>query len=116
AARRGACRPSRRRRPGHDPPPGQRPVEEGDEPTLRPGLPAGDPQDVAALGQPAVDEPSGDVGVADLYRAVWAALRQDAVRQRLSLALELAVIAAWFLIRTRYDVETRPYLAWTLAT
>ncbi len=49
AARRGAGRPAGRRRAGHHPPADGRQLEEGDRPALRPRVPAGDAQDVAAL-------------------------------------------------------------------
>ena len=48
-AGRGAGRPAGRRRAGHHPPPDGRQLEEGDRPALRPGVPAGDAQDVAAV-------------------------------------------------------------------
>jgi len=71
---------------------------------------------VASIDQPAVDEPPAKAGVADLYRATWSWLREVFVRNRLTLALEIGFIAAWFLIRTRYQVDARPYLIWTVAT
>jgi hypothetical protein len=54
--------------------------------------------------------------VGDLYRAIWDWFWRAAIRRRLSIAVEIGFIAAWFLIRTRYDVESRPYLVWTIAT
>ena len=65
---------------------------------------------------PAVDAQPASAGVADLYRAVWAWLRGETARRRLVIAVEVGFIAAWFLLRTRYDVEARPYLAWTIVT
>jgi hypothetical protein len=66
--------------------------------------------------RPAVDAQPASAGVADLYRAVWAWLGGKTVRQRLAIVIEVGFIAAWFLLRTRYDVESRPYLVWTIAT
>ncbi len=48
-AGRRAGRPAGRRRAGHHPPPDGRQLEEGDRPALRPRVPAGDAQDVAAV-------------------------------------------------------------------
>jgi O-antigen ligase len=63
-----------------------------------------------------VVEPPGaaDAGIVDLYRAAWHAGRDTLVRYRLAIAVELVLIAAWFLLRTVAGVESRPYLAWTI--
>ena len=78
---------------------------------------------MAAVEPPAV-EPAGPVGpapapapapgVLDLYRAVWDALRGTIARHQIAIALEIALVAIWFLLRTRYGVESRPYLVWTV--
>jgi hypothetical protein len=70
---------------------------------------------VASVDNPAV-EPSNTsgVGIADLYRQAWRAGQDAVVRYRLAIVIEIALIAAWFLLRTVFTVESRPYLLWTI--
>ena len=53
--------------------------------------------------------------ILDLYRAVWASLREAIVRYHLAVIVELGMILAWVVFRTAFDVESRPYLLWTVA-
>jgi hypothetical protein len=70
---------------------------------------------VASVGSPAVapEEPIRG-GILDLYRAVWQAGRDAFIRHRLAIVVELALIVAWFILRTAVGVESRWYLAWTI--
>ncbi|MEA2607655.1 MAG: hypothetical protein QOI00_2412, partial [Chloroflexota bacterium] len=70
---------------------------------------------MASVEQPAVEpESAAGAGIVALYRAVWDAVRGTVARQRIAIAVEIALIAIWFLLRTRYGVESRPYLLWTI--
>ncbi len=55
-------------------------------------------------------------GILDLYRAAWAEAATAIARRRGALIVEVGLIALWFVLRTRYGVEARPYIAWTLLT
>ena len=55
-----------------------------------------------------------DAGVLDLYRTIGRALWDVIVRRRLLILVEIAMIAAWLVLRTRVSVESRPYIAWTI--
>ena len=55
------------------------------------------------------------VGVGGFYEALWAGTREAVTRWHLDLALEGALIAAWFLIRTVASVDSRAYLLWVVA-
>jgi hypothetical protein len=73
---------------------------------------------VASIDPPAGQ--SGDVpvdpaaaGILDLYRSVWQAGRSVIVRYRIAVVVELLLIAAWFILRTEFSVESRAYLSWT---
>jgi hypothetical protein len=72
---------------------------------------------VASVDQPAI-EPQGSTGagILDLYRLAWGALQDVFVRYRLAIVVEIALIAAWFLLRTAFTVESRPYLLWTIVS
>jgi O-antigen ligase len=72
---------------------------------------------VASVDQPAI-EPQGSTGagILDLYRLAWGTLRDVFVRYRLAIVVEIALIAAWFLLRTAFTVESRPYLLWTIVS
>jgi O-antigen ligase len=70
---------------------------------------------MASVEQPAVEpESAAGAGIVALYRAVWDAVRGTVARERIAIAVEIALIAIWFLLRTRYGVESRPYLLWTI--
>jgi O-antigen ligase len=66
--------------------------------------------------EPPVIEPQDPVvtGILDLYRSVWRAVHDVFVRHRVAIVVELALIAAWFVLRTVFSVESRPYLVWTI--
>jgi hypothetical protein len=51
--------------------------------------------------------------ILDLYQAIWDTSRQAIVRYRVAIAVELGMVALWFVLRTVVDVESGPYLAWT---
>jgi hypothetical protein len=53
-------------------------------------------------------------GILDLYRTAWAEAAAAIARRRGALIVEIALIGLWFVLRTRYGVEARPYIAWTL--
>ena len=55
------------------------------------------------------------VGVGGFYEALWVGTREAVTRWHLDLALEGALIAAWFLIRTVASVDSRAYLLWVVA-
>ena len=61
-----------------------------------------------------IDPPAPDATVLDLYRAAWSGLRGGIVRYRLAIVVEVGMIALWFILRTGWSVESRPYLAWTV--
>jgi O-antigen ligase len=61
-----------------------------------------------------IDPAAPDATVLDLYRAAWSGLRGGIVRYRLAIAIEVGMIALWFILRTGWSVESRPYLAWTV--
>lgn len=52
--------------------------------------------------------------VASFYRAVWEAVTGAAARYRLAIVLEIAMIVAWFAIRTMFDIDGRAYAAWVV--
>lgn len=59
------------------------------------------------------DPPSPGATILDLYRAIWVTSRQAAVRYRAAIAVELGMVALWFVLRTAVDIEGGPYLTWT---
>jgi hypothetical protein len=66
---------------------------------------------VASVDDQTVEpENTSGVGIADLYRQAWRAGQDAVVRYRLAIVIEIALIAAWFLLRTAFTVESRPYL------
>jgi O-antigen ligase len=70
---------------------------------------------VASVEQPPVEaENTVGAGVLDLYRSIWRAGRAALIRYRVAIVVELALIAAWVVLRTAFSVESRPYLAWTI--
>jgi hypothetical protein len=70
---------------------------------------------VASIEPPALElqEPVG-AGILDLYRSIWRAGRDAFARHRVAIVIELALIAIWFVLRTVFSVESRPYLVWTI--
>lgn len=52
---------------------------------------------------------------AAFYAAVLAAGREAAARWHLAIVVEVAMIVAWFAIRTVADVDSRVYLLWVIA-
>jgi hypothetical protein len=56
-------------------------------------------------------KPTGGVG--SFYAALWAEAR--ARRGDLAIAAEVALVVAWFLVRTVSDVDSRAYLLWIVA-
>ena len=70
---------------------------------------------MASVDQPAVEaEGPGGVGILDLYRSIWQATSAAFVRHRLAIGIEIGLVVVWFLLRTTFTVESRPYLAWML--
>jgi O-antigen ligase len=55
-----------------------------------------------------------DTGILDLYRTLWTAARDTFLRYRVAIVVEVAIITVWFVLRTAFDVESRPYLYWTV--
>ena len=57
-------------------------------------------------------------GIADdigsFYKAIWSSATGAAVRYRLAIVVEVAMILAWFAIRTAFDVDGRVYAAWVV--
>jgi hypothetical protein len=49
------------------------------------------------------------------YDALWSAGRVAADRWRLTLVVEVAMVVAWFAIRTVASVDGRVYLLWVVA-
>ena len=74
-----------------------------------------EPPAVEPAAEPAPGPSEGAApGIRDLYRAVWDAVRGSVARRHLVIAAEITLVALWFVLRTRYGVESRPYLAWTV--
>jgi O-antigen ligase len=73
---------------------------------------------VAPLSSSTIDggappaEPNPDS--VDRDRPTWRTASAALTGRRIALAIEIAMIALWFVIRTRYGVDGRPYLAWTV--
>ena len=65
----------------------------------------------ADLGE--AEPPPTGAGILDLYRSLWLAARDGIVRHRLAIVIEVALVAAWFVLRTTSAVDGRPYIAWT---
>jgi hypothetical protein len=67
-----------------------------------------------------VEQPAGDAvdtvgaGILELYRSGWRTGREALVRYRIAIVVEVLLIAAWFVLRTTFSVESRPYIAWTI--
>ena len=59
------------------------------------------------------EPPPTGAGILDLYRSLWLAARDRIVRHRLAIVIEVALVAAWFVLRTTSAVDGRPYIAWT---
>ena len=57
--------------------------------------------------------PLGDI--ADFYAAIWSAVREAADRWRLAIVVEVAMVLAWFAIRTVAGADGRTYIAWVVA-
>lgn len=53
--------------------------------------------------------------VREFYAAVWSAAGEATVRWRLAIVVEVAMIVAWFAIRTMFDVDGRAYAIWVVA-
>lgn len=53
---------------------------------------------------------TGEIG--SFYRAIWSSALGAVERYRLTLFAEIALIVAWFVIRTLFDAEGRAYMAW----
>ncbi|MGK2849448.1 MAG: O-antigen ligase family protein [Candidatus Limnocylindrales bacterium] len=62
------------------------------------------------IAAPPPSRARGDIGM--LYRAIWSSWRGAVVRHRLAVVVEVALILAWFMIRTAFDVDGRAYLLW----
>ena len=71
-----------------------------------------------AAADPAVTADAGrrSGGIWSFYRSIWDAVRAQPVQRRLAIAAEVAMIGAWFVLRTRYPIDARPYLAWAIVT
>jgi O-antigen ligase/polysaccharide polymerase Wzy-like membrane protein len=52
-------------------------------------------------------------GVAQFYGALWSEAR--ARRREMAIAVEVAMVVAWFIVRTLTDVDSRAYLLWLIA-
>ena len=75
------------------------------------GLPSGDRQDLAAVGE---GRAAARPGAIDLYRAGWTAVRDTTARLHVATLVEIALVAAYVLLRT--TDATRPLLsAWVVA-
>ena len=48
-------------------------------------------------------------GIPDFYAAIWSEARASAARWRLALIVEVALIAAWFVVRTGAGIDGRTY-------
>jgi hypothetical protein len=57
---------------------------------------------------------AGNGGIVDLYRSVWRVAASAAARHRVAILIEIGLVVLWVVLRTRFAVETRPYIAWTL--
>jgi len=55
------------------------------------------------------------VGIRVFYEALWSGSRDAVRRWHLDLVVEVALIAAWFAIRTLAGVDGRVYLLWVVA-
>lgn len=53
-------------------------------------------------------------GVGSFYAALWAEARVAVARWHIDIIVEVALIAAWFVLRTVADVDGRSYLLWVL--
>ena len=54
-------------------------------------------------------------GILAFYAAIWSEAQAAAARWRLALIVEVAMVAAWFVIRSTAGVDGRAYLLWVLA-
>ena len=61
-------------------------------------------------------EPRPMGGILAFYAAIWSAYRDAAARWHLVLVVEVAMVLAWFVIRTVAGVDGRAYAAWLLIT
>jgi hypothetical protein len=53
--------------------------------------------------------------IADFYAALWSAGREALERWRLAIVIEVAMVLAWFAIRTVAGADGRTYLFWVVA-
>ena len=60
-------------------------------------------------------EPRPMGGILAFYAAIWSELRSAATRWHLAIVVEVAMILAWFVIRTAAGVDGRAYLLWVIA-
>jgi O-antigen ligase len=61
-----------------------------------------------------LDPAARAASVLDLYRAIWSGIRLAIARHHVAIAVELGMIAVWFILRTVVDVRSGPYLAWVV--
>ena len=54
-------------------------------------------------------------GVIELYSTTVRAAREVIARRRIAIAVEVGMIALWFVLRTMVGVDSRLYMAWNLA-
>jgi len=64
-----------------------------------------------ATGAPGTARTSG---VASFYTALWSEWRAAVARWRLDIVAEVAMVVAWFVVRTLSGVDGRAYLLWLL--
>ena len=55
---------------------------------------------------------AGAGGVASFYAALWSEARAAVARWRLAIVAEVAMVVAWFVVRTLAGVDGRAYLLW----
>ena len=60
-------------------------------------------------------EPRPMGGILAFYAAIWSEAQAAAARWRLALIVEVAMVAAWFVIRSTAGVDGRAYMLWVLA-
>jgi hypothetical protein len=53
--------------------------------------------------------------VGGFYGAIWTEARAAVARWRLDILVEVAMVIAWFAVRTLVDVDARAYLLWVVA-
>ena len=53
-------------------------------------------------------------GIPEFYGAIWSETRAAATRWHLAIVVEIAMVVAWFAIRSTAGVDGRIYLAWVI--